>query len=199
MKASYRITDDGFAMEYTATTTKPTHVNLTNHAYWNLGGAGSGDILDHVLELNASHYLPVNERTIPTGERRSVAGGPMDFQTPHPIGARIKSLEKENYDHCYVLKPKGVLPVFAARLHDPASGRVMEVWTTQPGVQIYTAKGLSDRHGSGGKPYGPYHGICFETQGFPNAPNEPDFPSTLLRPGETYQHMTVHKFSVRGD
>jgi aldose 1-epimerase len=197
-RVTYRLTDDDeLQMEYTARTDKPTHVNLTNHAYWNLAGAGSGNVLQHELLLNADRYLPADARKIPTGEMRDVEGTVMDFRTPQTIGSRIERVEGENYDHCYVLnKEPGKELSLAARVVDPSSGRVMEVHTTQPGVQLYTAKGLNSRFQGGGKPYGPYHGFCLETQHFPDAPNKPGFPSTVLRPGQTYRQLTVHKFSV---
>lgn len=195
---TYRLTDDNeLVIDYAAQTDRPTHVNLTNHAYWNLGGAGSGDVLGHELLLGADRYLPADKAKIPTGEVRDVRGTPMDFTTARTIGSRIDQVEDRNYDHCYVVrKGPGQDRSLAARLSDPRSGRVMEVWTTQPGFQLYTAKGLSDRLKAEGKPYGPYHGVCIETQHYPDAPNRPQFPSTLLRPGETYRQVTVHRFKV---
>ena len=135
---------------------------------------------------------------MPTGEIRSVKGTVMDFTEPRPIGGRIKDVEGENYDHCYVVnKRPGESLVPAARVVDPTSGRVMEVWTTKPGVQFFTARFLSNRWQAGGRPYAPYHGFCLETQHFPDSPNRPNFPSPILRPNETYHHVTVHKFSVQ--
>ena len=179
----YRLTaKNELVMDYTARTDKPTHVNLTNHAYWNLGGAGSGDILGHLLELHADAYLPSDRTAMPTGEIRSVAGTPMSFTEPRTIGSRVEQLDPQRYDHCYVLRKKpGERLSLAARVVDPGSGRVMEVFTTQPGVQLYT---------------GNRQGLCLETQHYPNAPNEPAFPSTVLRPGEQFHEVTVHRFSV---
>ncbi|MBM3876644.1 MAG: galactose mutarotase [Verrucomicrobia bacterium] len=194
----YRLTNrDELVLEYTATTDKPTHVNLTNHVYWNLGGAGSGDVLAHRLTLHSEQILAADDKKIPTGEFRAVRGTPFDFTAPHTIGARIKDVPAGGYDHCYVLPRRGgAAPAPFARVEDPKSGRVMDVSTTAPGVQVYTANYLNDRFKAGGKPYGPHHGICLETQHYPDAPNKPQFPSSLLRPGETYRQVTSHKFSV---
>ncbi len=196
---TYSLTDeDELIMRYTAKSDEPTHVNLTNHAYWNLSGAGSGNILDHVMHIHADHYLPSDKARIPTGEIKSVVGTPMDFREPHTIGSRIEEVEGENYDHCYVLNKKEPNELsLCATVYDPQSGRMMEVYTTQPGVQFYTAKGLNARLQGGGKPYGPYHGFCLETQHFPDSPNRSYFPTTILRPDEQYEETTVHKFSVK--
>jgi aldose 1-epimerase len=150
------------------------------------------------MQLHADRYLPPDRTNVPTGELRSVIGTPMDFRTPQTIGSRIEQVEGQNYDHCYVLnKPSsGERFALAARVVELQSGRVMEVSTTQTGVQFFTAKFLSDKLRAGGVPYGPYYGFCLETQHYPNSPNQAEFPSTVLRPGEVFRELTVHKFSV---
>ena len=180
----YRLTEDNeLVMDYTATTDKPTHVNLTNHAYWNLTGTEGADVLGHILQVEADHYLPADEALIPTGEIRSVHGTPLDFTRPVAIGARVDQLARKYYDDCFVLRKKpGEELSLAARLVEPRSGRTMEVWTTQPGMQLYT---------------GNRFGVCLETQHYPDSPNKPAFPSTLLRPGQTYRQTTVHKFGIQ--
>jgi len=195
--ATYRLDNENqLTMEFTAVTDKPTHVNLCNHAYWNLGGPEAADCLGHRLMLNADRYLPVDSGLIPLGELRPVKPGPMDFTTPQTIGSRISEVGK-GYDHCYVLNKKkdGELSL-AARAVDPASGRVMEVYTTQPGVQLYTANGMRLKRKSDGATYGNHAGFCLETQHFPDSPNRPEFPSTVLRPGQTFREVTIHKFGV---
>jgi aldose 1-epimerase len=196
---TYKLTDDNaLSIEYAATTDKPTVINLTNHAYWNLAGAGSGDILGHILMLDADSYLPSDKAKIPTGEIAPVKGTPMDFTKPQTIGSRIKQVEDENYDHCYVLKEnKSGRPELFARVVEPKTGRVMEVYTTQPGVQLYTAKGLSSKLKTSRFAYGPYHGLCLETQHYPDSPNKPGFPSTILRPAQPFKQTTIYKFSVQ--
>lgn len=181
-------------VEFQATVDKPCPVNLTNHNYWNLAGAGSGTIRDHVLMLAADKYLPVDEGLIPIGDLADVAGTPLDFTTPEKIGARLDQIDSDpvGYDHCFVLTDKASPMKLAARVKDPSSGRVMEIYTTQPSVQFYSGNFLNGKPESGG--YQQYEGFCIETQHYPDSPNHDNFPSTVLKPGETYKHKTIHKF-----
>ncbi|MFQ6036612.1 MAG: aldose epimerase family protein [Sedimentisphaerales bacterium] len=198
---TYTLTNnDELKLSYEATTDKPTIVNLTNHSYFNLAAAGSDDILGHEIFINADRYTPAGEGLIPTGEIRSVKGTPLDFTQPKTIGARINQLtQTHGYDHNYVLNPPpadGSLKL-AARVYEPTTGRVMEVYTTEPGMQFYTANGLRAVKGKDGKLYHKHYGFCLETQHFPDSPNKPNFPSVVLRPGQTYHSQTIFKFSTR--
>jgi aldose 1-epimerase len=185
-------------INYRATTDKPTVVNMTNHSYFNLAGAGNGDVLGHEIMINADFYTPGDKALIPTGEILSVKGTPLDFTEPKTIGARIEQLTAtRGYDHNYVLKNSDGSLVLAARMYEPTSGRIMEVYTTQPGVQFYTANGMRNVQGKAGKVYQNHYGFCLETQHFPDSPNKPHFPSTVLRPGEKYNTTTVFKFSTK--
>lgn len=194
---TYSLTDaNELKIDYQATTDKPTVINLTNHAYWNLAGAGSGLIVDHELTLACSQFLPVDETGIPSGELASVAGTCMDFLKSEKIGTRIT--EPVNgaggYDHCYVVDGTAGELRPAAKIVEPTSGRVMEISTTEPGIQFYTGNFLEGTPATGNAPK---HGaFCLETQHFPDSPNRPEFPTTRLNPDETYRHTTVHKFSV---
>ena len=197
---SYVLTEaDELRIGYRAVTTKTTPLNLTSHPYFNL--AGQGSIVDHELTIFASHFTPVGEDLVPTGELREVDGSPFDFRQATAIGKRIHDdhvqIEHANgYDHNWVLDRAGDEPGLAARVSEPASGRVLEVLTTEPGLQFYSGNSLSGVRGKSGAIYGPHSGFCLETQHFPDAPNQPGFPCTLLRPGETFESTTIYRFST---
>jgi aldose 1-epimerase len=197
VRATYSITDDNeLEIRYVAVTDKPTIVNLANHAYWNLAGGQSADILGQELTINADKYLPVDGGLIPLGELRDVKGTAMDFTAPHAIGERIKQVDG-GYDHCWVLnRADGKALSLAARLVEPRSGRVMEIRTTQPAIQFYSGNFLDGTLKAGNRVYRQHGGFCLEPEHYPDAPNRPDFPSTLLRPGERYEQASVYRFSV---
>ncbi|HEX3658965.1 MAG TPA: aldose epimerase family protein [Pirellulales bacterium] len=197
VSVTYTLTADReLRIDYVASTDKTTVLNLTNHGYWNL--AGSGDVLNHVLTIAANRYVEVDQQAIPTGRLPEVAGTPLDFNHPTAIGARMAKMKAGvpppgGYDHCYVIDGAPGTLRLAARVVDPASGRTMEVLTTEPGVQLYTSNYLNGDAVNGG--YQQHAALCLETQHFPDSPNHPSFPSTVLEPGQTYRQTTVHRFS----
>ena len=206
-RVTYELTEeDALVIQLTATTDAPTPISMTNHAYWNLAGHGSATVLDHQLEIRADAYTPTDETLIPTGEIEAVAGA-LDFRDAKAIGRDVVDLVETpalGYDHNYVLPAGGAESVaknfadgrFDARLHDPGSGRTMELYTDQPGLQFYSGNFLFGQAGKGGASYALRSACCLEPQGLPNAINEPTFPSVVLQPGETYEHTTVLRFSV---
>lgn len=202
VQVDYTLSDrDELSISYHATTDKTTIVNLSNHSYFNLGGSDAGDIVDHIVELNADFFTPVSSDMIPTGELRDVTGTPMDLRRPTRIGDRIDNDNEQiryanGFDHNWVLNRATGGLQSAARVTEAQSGRVLEVATTEPGLQFYTGNRLDGSiTGKAGRIYRSRSGFCLETQHFPDSPNQPAFPSTVLEPGETYQSKTVYKFS----
>ncbi|HEX8634235.1 MAG TPA: aldose epimerase family protein [Pyrinomonadaceae bacterium] len=204
VRVLYTLTErNELRIDYSATTDRDTVVNLTNHAYFNLAGQGSGDILKHTLLINADRFIPADEKSIPIGELRPVAGTPFDFRRATAIGARIEQDDEQlkfgrGYDHTFVIDGRAGTLRRAATASEATTGRVMEVWTTEPGMQLYTGNYLeSTMVGKGGRAYGQRHGFCLETQHFPDSPNRPTFPSTVLRRGGRFNSTTIYKFSAR--
>ena len=206
IKITYTLTNDNILkVDYLATTDKATPVNLTQHSYFNLKGEGEGTILDHELMINAKSYTPIDAGSIPTGEIAAVAGTPFDFTTPKKIGRDIGQQNEQlqfgiGYDHNFVLDKAGNdgAMTFAARVYEPSSGRMLEVATTEPGIQFYCGNFLDGRlKGKAGKAYVHRGGLCLETQHYPDSPNQPNFPSTILKPSETYKTSTTFKFSTK--
>ena len=204
VKVEYLLTDENeLEVGYLATTDAPTVINLTQHTYFNLLGEGKGDILDHELMMKADHFIPINERSIPTGEIAPVKGTPMDFTTPVKIGARLDEdfdqlVMGNGYDHCWVISKEKDGLERCATVYCEETGRFMEVLTTEPGVQLYIGNFLNGTQvGKSGFAYQKRTGLCLETQHYPDSPNQPNFPSTVLRPGEEYNTRTVFKFSVK--
>lgn len=204
VKVTYTLTaDNALEIDYYAETDADTLVNLTNHSYFNIGGKTSEDVLGHELYINADHFLPVDDTLIPTGEFRSVKDTPMDFLSPTVIGSRIENDDEQlklasGYDQNWVLNKtrEGELSI-AARVYDPQTGRIMEVLTTQPGMQFYSGNRVADMHGKSGRVHQKRAALCLETQHYPDSPNKPEFPSTVLKPGEKYHQKTIYKFLVK--
>ena len=209
VKAVYTLTEENaLRIAFEATTDAPTVVNLTNHSYFDLQGASAkGDILNHDLTIHGSKFLPVDKTSIPLGELRAVAGTPFDFTQPHKIGERINDPDDQlhigpgGYDHCYTLdgyQPGKSEPFLAVHVHEPISGRVLELWTSEPGVQVYSGNYLEGKFaGKGGKVYEKHAAFCLEPQHYPDSPNHPEYPSVVLKPGETYRNTFEYRFSVQ--
>jgi aldose 1-epimerase len=200
VKVTYQLTDKNeLVVDYEAVTDQATPVNLANHSYFNLAGAGADTVLDHELTVAAESYTPVDDTLIPLGKIVPVLGTPFDFTRPHKVGERIESLLKTaamGYDHNFVLTKRQAAPTFAAKLRDPASGRVLTVLTTQPGIQIYSGNFLFGQKGRDGKTYKQRSALCLETQHFPDSVNQPAFPPVILRPGQTFHEATIYALAV---
>ncbi|MCX8492547.1 MAG: galactose mutarotase [Cyclobacteriaceae bacterium] len=203
VKVTYSLTDQNeLVIDYEATTDKTTVINLTHHSFFNLAGADNGDVLDHLVEINSERFCAIDSALIPTGELKKVDNTAFDFRKAVKIGERINDSDEQlrlarGYDHNWVLAKNGIELSFAARVTEPKSGRVMEVWTTEPGLQFYSGNFLDGTEvGKDGVKYGFRSALCLEAQHFPDSPNHSEFPTTVLKPGETYNQKTIYKFSV---